>query len=120
MVLHAPETAATVRQLNGLQPHVVDGEHHRAGWKLFDVVAMHRDCLEHRRLLPVHWMSTSRFGQSDSAGKAEFAPERIAAHPSAERRDRHLHAPAAAEARHAIIKDGARELNLPLDVGTAV
>ena len=120
MVLHAPEDAGAVGQLDGLQPHVVARQHHRARGKLLDIIAVHRDRLEHRRLAREHAVATPRIGELDAARESELPPQRIAAHPTAGRAHRHLQAPAAAEERHAGGKRRPRQLDLPLNVCAAV
>src|SRR5215472_12371545 len=120
MVLHPPESAAIVPQLESLHTHVVARQHHCAVGELLDVIAVHGDRLEHRGFARKHRMATTRLAELDAPGEAEFPSARVAAYAAAGGAHGHLQAPAAAEERRAGCKHSARQLDLPLDGRAAV
>ena len=112
--------APVERQLERLQPHVITGERQGPRGELGDIVAVHGDRLEHRRLPGEHRVASTGLAELDPPAEAKLPSQWIGPHAPARRGHRHLHAPAAAEERHTGSECGARQLDLPLDVCAAL
>src|SRR6266478_4337077 len=95
MVLNAPEAAIAFGHHRGLHAADVIGRQHRAkGGQCGDLVLVHAERFERRRLVVVHDVGASLAGLIDSPRYADLPASRIEMDRAAERNRHQLEAPA--------------------------
>jgi len=118
VVLHAPEHAARMAELGGLdRRHGIGREHRHLARRHGDLVEVDRRRIVGGGPAGEQGMRAAGFGRRDVAGEADLAPARIGPHLAAGRDRRDLDPPAGAEEGRPGGVDGAGEFHLPRHCG---